>query len=162
MFCDKSCFVTCYVLLHVMICYMLCFVLFYVLFIYYDLLHVMFLHFFSYDKTYIILVLIFFFTYLHKGPRPALFVPEISFELLVKRQITKLEEPSLRCVEMVHEEMQRIIQHSLQQVSKYLIILIISFNNYLLLDKIRHKVRHLLRIELHKPMSILLTSCLRY
>lgn len=49
------------------------------------------------------------------GPRPALFVPEISFELLVKRQIQKLEEPSLRCVEMVHEEMQRIIQHSLQQ-----------------------------------------------
>eukprot|EP00111_Clytia_hemisphaerica_P002853 TCONS_00008044-protein len=49
------------------------------------------------------------------GPRPALFVPEISFELLVKRQISKLEEPSLRCVEMVHEEMQRIIQHSLQQ-----------------------------------------------
>ncbi|XP_037539560.1 dynamin-1-like protein isoform X1 [Nematolebias whitei] len=46
------------------------------------------------------------------GPRPALFVPEISFELLVKRQIKRLEEPSLRCVELVHEEMQRIIQHS--------------------------------------------------
>ncbi|XP_047146365.1 dynamin-1-like protein isoform X1 [Hydra vulgaris] len=50
------------------------------------------------------------------GPRPALFVPEISFELLVKRQIQKLEEPSLRCVELVHEEMQRIIQHSMSQV----------------------------------------------
>lgn len=45
------------------------------------------------------------------GPRPALFVPEISFELLVKRQIRRLEEPSLRCIELVHEEMQRIIQH---------------------------------------------------
>uniref|UniRef100_A0A674ARF8 Si:dkey-32e23.4 n=1 Tax=Salmo trutta TaxID=8032 RepID=A0A674ARF8_SALTR len=45
------------------------------------------------------------------GPRPALFVPEISFELLVKRQIKRLEEPSLRCVELVHEELQRIIQH---------------------------------------------------
>ncbi|XP_069484298.1 dynamin-1-like protein isoform X3 [Ambystoma mexicanum] len=45
------------------------------------------------------------------GPRPALFVPEISFELLVKRQVKRLEEPSLRCVELVHEEMQRIIQH---------------------------------------------------
>ncbi|XP_072026813.1 dynamin-1-like protein isoform X2 [Amphiura filiformis] len=45
------------------------------------------------------------------GPRPALFVPEISFELLVKRQIRRLEEPGLRCVELVHEEMQRIIQH---------------------------------------------------
>lgn len=65
------------------------------------------------------------------GPRPALFVPEVndsssfkwltqfyliiyfqvSFELLVKRQIRRLEDPSLRCIELVHEEMQRIIQH---------------------------------------------------
>ncbi|KAG7230973.1 hypothetical protein INR49_025002 [Caranx melampygus] len=35
----------------------------------------------------------------------------VSFELLVKRQVKRLEEPSLRCVELVHEEMQRIIQH---------------------------------------------------
>ncbi|CAF1672241.1 unnamed protein product [Adineta ricciae] len=45
------------------------------------------------------------------GPRPALFVPEVSFELLVKRQIKRLEDPGLRCVELVHEELQRIIQH---------------------------------------------------
>ncbi|CAD6194648.1 unnamed protein product [Caenorhabditis auriculariae] len=45
------------------------------------------------------------------GPRPALFVPEVSFELLVKRQIQRLEDPSLRCVELVHEEMQRMVQH---------------------------------------------------
>ncbi|UJR08254.1 hypothetical protein I4U23_012527 [Adineta vaga] len=45
------------------------------------------------------------------GSRPALFVPEISFELLVKRQIKRLEDPGLRCVELVHEELQRIIQH---------------------------------------------------
>nr|XP_032511724.1 dynamin-1-like protein isoform X6 [Danaus plexippus plexippus] len=45
------------------------------------------------------------------GPRPALFVPEVSFELLVKRQIRRLEDPSQRCVELVHEEMQRIVQH---------------------------------------------------
>jgi len=36
---------------------------------------------------------------------------QVTFELLVKRQIRRLEEPSLRCVELVHEEMQRIIQH---------------------------------------------------
>ncbi|XP_028398163.1 dynamin-1-like protein [Dendronephthya gigantea] len=50
------------------------------------------------------------------GPRPALFIPEISFELLVKRQIRRLEDPGLRCVELVHEEMQRIIQHSFAHV----------------------------------------------
>ena len=54
---------------------------------------------------------------LFQGPRPALFVPEISFELLVKRQIRRLEEPSLRCVELVHEEMQRIVQHAFTQVT---------------------------------------------
>lgn len=37
------------------------------------------------------------------GPRPALFVPEVSFELLVKRQIRRLEDPSLRCVELVSD-----------------------------------------------------------
>ncbi|KAJ1363177.1 Dynamin-1-like protein, variant 2 [Parelaphostrongylus tenuis] len=45
------------------------------------------------------------------GTRPALFVPEVAFELLVKRQIQRLEEPSLRCVELVHEEMQRMVKH---------------------------------------------------
>ena len=58
-----------------------------------------------------------FFAFLSQGPRPALFVPEISFELLVKRQIRRLEEPSLRCVELVHEEMQRIVQHAFSQVT---------------------------------------------
>jgi len=52
------------------------------------------------------------------GPRPALFVPEVSFELLVKRQIRRIEEPSLRCVELVHEEMQRIIQHCGNEVQQ--------------------------------------------
>ncbi|XP_074603228.1 dynamin related protein 1 isoform X2 [Brevipalpus obovatus] len=45
------------------------------------------------------------------GPRPALFVPEVSFDLLVKRQIRRLEEPSLKCVDLVHEELVAIIQH---------------------------------------------------
>lgn len=55
------------------------------------------------------------------GPKPALFVPEVSFELLVKRQIGRLEEPSLRCVELVHEEMQRIIQHCGNEVQQELL-----------------------------------------
>uniref|UniRef100_A0A1I8ACI8 dynamin GTPase n=1 Tax=Steinernema glaseri TaxID=37863 RepID=A0A1I8ACI8_9BILA len=45
------------------------------------------------------------------GPRPALILPQVSFELLVKRQIKRLTDPSLSCVELVHEEMQRIVQH---------------------------------------------------
>merc|ERR1712137_797111 len=43
------------------------------------------------------------------GPRASLFLPEVSFELLVRRQITRLEEPSLQCVELVYDELQRIV-----------------------------------------------------
>jgi len=43
------------------------------------------------------------------GPRTALFVPEMSFELLTKRQISRLHEPSLQCVDAVFEELQRIV-----------------------------------------------------
>jgi dynamin 1-like protein len=42
------------------------------------------------------------------GPRPSLFVPEQAFELLVKPQIKLLEPPSLRCVELVYEELMKI------------------------------------------------------
>jgi len=43
------------------------------------------------------------------GPKASLFVPEASFELLVKSQISRLEEPGLQCVDLIHEELQRII-----------------------------------------------------
>lgn len=43
---------------------------------------------------------------------------QVSFELLVKRQIRRIEEPSLRCVELIHEEMQRIIQHCGNEVQQ--------------------------------------------
>lgn len=42
------------------------------------------------------------------GPKPSLFVPELAFDLLVKPQIKLLEPPSLRCVEMVYEELMKI------------------------------------------------------
>ncbi|EMD39365.1 hypothetical protein CERSUDRAFT_134404 [Gelatoporia subvermispora B] len=42
------------------------------------------------------------------GPRPSLFVPEIAFDLLVKPQIKLLEAPSVRCVELVYEELVKI------------------------------------------------------
>ena len=46
------------------------------------------------------------------GTRPALFVPEISFDLLVKRQIARLPEvrgqPGLQCVDLVFDELIRM------------------------------------------------------
>jgi len=42
------------------------------------------------------------------GTRPALFVPEISFDILVRRQIRRLEQPGVQCVDLVYDELQRI------------------------------------------------------
>lgn len=51
------------------------------------------------------------------GPRPSLFVPEVAFDLLVKPQIKLLEAPSLRCVELVYEELVKICHNCTSQVS---------------------------------------------
>jgi dynamin 1-like protein len=46
------------------------------------------------------------------GTRRALFVPEISFDILVRRQIARLEQPGGQCVDLVYEELQRIAAQS--------------------------------------------------
>ena len=46
------------------------------------------------------------------GPRPSLFVPELAFDLLVKPQISKLlEPPAQRCVQLVYEELMKIVHN---------------------------------------------------
>ena len=41
--------------------------------------------------------------------RPNLFVPEAAFEVLSKQQIARLEYPALQCVQLVFEELRRIV-----------------------------------------------------
>ena len=41
--------------------------------------------------------------------RPNLFVPEQAFEILSKKQILRLESPSLQCVQLIFEELRRIV-----------------------------------------------------
>lgn len=43
------------------------------------------------------------------GTRAALFIPEQAFEILVKKQIARLREPSLQCIGLVYDELQRIV-----------------------------------------------------
>ena len=50
------------------------------------------------------------------GPRPCLFVPEVAFDLLVKPQIKLLEAPSLRCVELVYEELVKLCHNCTSHV----------------------------------------------
>ncbi|KAG1126176.1 hypothetical protein G6F61_002193 [Rhizopus arrhizus] len=55
------------------------------------------------------------------GPRPSLFVPELAFDLLMRPQIKLLEVPSLRCVEMVYEELMKLCHSSdtTVEISRY-------------------------------------------
>ncbi|CAA0807371.1 Dynamin-related protein 3A, partial [Striga hermonthica] len=39
------------------------------------------------------------------GPRSALFVPEVPFEVLVRRQIARLLDPSLQCARFIYDEL---------------------------------------------------------
>ena len=47
------------------------------------------------------------------GSSPALFVGATAFELVVKQQIKRLEEPSLKCASLVYDELVRIISQLL-------------------------------------------------
>lgn len=47
--------------------------------------------------------------YNSSGPSPALFVGTAAFELIVKQQIRRLEDPSLKCVSLVYDELVRIL-----------------------------------------------------
>lgn len=51
--------------------------------------------------------------YNSSGSSPALFVGTTAFELIVKQQIRRLEEPSLRCVSLVYDELVRILSQLL-------------------------------------------------
>eukprot|EP00899_Mesostigma_viride_P023008 jgi/Mesvir1/3892/Mv19838-RA.2 len=42
------------------------------------------------------------------GPRAVLFVPEVPFEMLVRRQISRLQRPSLQCARFVYEELVKV------------------------------------------------------
>jgi len=58
--------------------------------------------------------------YNSSGSAPALFVGTTAFELIVKQQIKRLEEPSLKCVSLVYDELVRILTQLLgKQVSSH-------------------------------------------
>ncbi|EGD91529.1 hypothetical protein H112_01337 [Trichophyton rubrum D6] len=53
--------------------------------------------------------------YNSSGPSPALFVGTGAFESIVKQQIKRLEEPSLKCVSLVYDELVRILAQLLNK-----------------------------------------------
>lgn len=53
--------------------------------------------------------------YNSSGSSPALFVGTAAFEIIVKQQIRRLEDPSLKCVSLVYDELVRILGQLLQK-----------------------------------------------
>lgn len=47
--------------------------------------------------------------YNSSGSSPALFVGTTAFEVIVKQQIKRLEEPSLKCAALIYDELVRIL-----------------------------------------------------
>ncbi|KAI8379762.1 Dynamin central region-domain-containing protein [Radiomyces spectabilis] len=47
--------------------------------------------------------------YNSSGSSPALFVATTAFEVIIKKQIKRLEEPSVKCINMVYDELVRIL-----------------------------------------------------
>lgn len=53
------------------------------------------------------------------GIRVGLFTPDMAFEAIVKKQIDKLREPSIKCVDLVIAEMGNVVRHCTQKMVRY-------------------------------------------
>ncbi|KAF9009444.1 P-loop containing nucleoside triphosphate hydrolase protein [Cyathus striatus] len=54
-----------------------------------------------------------------QGSTPALFVGTAAFEVIVKQQIKRLEEPSIKCCQLVYDELIRILGQLLTKVQSF-------------------------------------------
>ncbi|KIM49492.1 hypothetical protein M413DRAFT_6513 [Hebeloma cylindrosporum] len=54
-----------------------------------------------------------------QGSTPALFVGTAAFEVIVKQQIKRLEDPSLKCCQLVYDELIRILGQLLTKVQAF-------------------------------------------
>uniref|UniRef100_A0A4W4HNA0 dynamin GTPase n=1 Tax=Electrophorus electricus TaxID=8005 RepID=A0A4W4HNA0_ELEEL len=53
------------------------------------------------------------------GVRTGLFTPDLAFEAIVKKQIIKLKEPCLKCVDLVVSELSTLVHKSTEKLSSY-------------------------------------------
>jgi len=54
------------------------------------------------------------------GLRPSLFIPEMAFEILIKQQISRIQEPALECSHLVYEELRKILFHiNIPDISRF-------------------------------------------
>lgn len=85
------------------------------------------------------------------GVRHPLFIPEASFDLLVRKQIAKLEEPGLQCLDLVYDEMIRMcLQSDTNEINRF----------PLLRDRLFEVVNSLLRNCL-KPAQAMISNLIK-
>jgi dynamin GTPase len=53
------------------------------------------------------------------GIRTGLFTPDMAFETIVKKQIDRLKEPSLKCVDMVVTEMTNVVRTCTEKMARF-------------------------------------------
>ncbi|XP_038208567.1 dynamin isoform X10 [Zerene cesonia] len=53
------------------------------------------------------------------GIRVGLFTPDMAFEAIVKKQIARLKEPSLKCVDLVVQELSNVVRVCTERMSRY-------------------------------------------
>ncbi|XP_070581874.1 dynamin-1-like isoform X3 [Ptychodera flava] len=53
------------------------------------------------------------------GVRVGLFTPDMAFETIVKRQIARLKEPALKCVDMVVTELTNVVRKCGEKMNRY-------------------------------------------
>ncbi|KAL0276140.1 UNVERIFIED_CONTAM: hypothetical protein PYX00_003775 [Menopon gallinae] len=53
------------------------------------------------------------------GIRVGLFTPDMAFEAIVKKQISRLKEPSLKCVDLVVQELSNVVRVCTDKMSRY-------------------------------------------
>ncbi|GBE60914.1 dynamin central region family protein [Babesia ovata] len=88
------------------------------------------------------------------GPASALFVPEIAFENLVKKQIRLLEVPSLQCVDQVYEELLNILETcEIPELNRFMnmrmrMLVVIKELLRQCVDPTKDMIRNLIKIEL--------------
>ena len=52
-----------------------------------------------------------------RGIRVGLFTPDMAFDAIVKGQIERLKEPSLKCVDLVVQELCNVVRNCANKVS---------------------------------------------
>jgi len=53
------------------------------------------------------------------GIRVGLFTPDMAFEAIVKKQISRLKEPSLKCIDLVVQELTNVVRYTAEKMNRY-------------------------------------------